>query len=496
MPKHLFSIASNLASQTNKKRFGKNTKTNGKQPIRKRHWFAGAMMILAGSWITHTTTATIANPNQEQGIQPELSVMSLAPNDAKILNTQQPIASLMSSHDAANSQVRSNPLSNSIVVTEPKKETFTELSHNVKKGESLGLIFRKKGYDLSLPYKISNHPIAKRLVNLSVGKQLIFKLDENNALRKIVYPTSALEELLIEINGTQITAAEVHTLDYQVTEHTVSASIDSSLFLSAKKAGLSHNLIMEMVRIFGWDIDFVLDIRDGDSYHVVYTDYRKDGVKLKDGDILAAEFTTQGRSYRAIRFVDENNNVSYYTPDGQSMLGTFLRSPVKFSRISSRFGKRKHPISKKWKAHKGTDYAASRGTPIHATADGKITLAGRKGGYGKTVVIRHAGRFSTLYAHMNGFAKGIRSGSRVKQGDIIGYVGSTGYSTGPHLHYEFRVDGVHRNSLTYKTPKASSISAVSKAKFNQMATTLAARLDLIEKQYALVKAESAGTSAL
>lgn len=453
-------------------------------------------MILAGSWITHTTTATIANPSQPLDHEQVQNLMSIASNDAKILNTPLPVTSLMASHDAANSQVNSAPQSDDLITAEAKKEIFTTVSHKVKNGESLGLIFRNKGYDLSLPYKISNHPVAKNLVSLSVGKELVFRLDDRNTLREIVYPTSALEELLVEIKDTQITSAEVHTLDYQIKEHTVSASIDSSLFLSAKKAGLSHNLIMEMVRIFGWDVDFALDIRAGDSYHVVYTDYQRDGKILKDGDILAAEFTTQGRSYRAIRFVDENNSASYYTPQGKSMLGTFLRSPVKFSRISSRFGKRKHPISKKWKAHKGTDYAAPRGTPVRATADGKVTLAGRKGGYGKTVVIRHAGRFSTLYAHMNGFAKGVRAGSRVKQGELIGYVGSTGYSTGPHLHYEFRVDGVHRNSLTYKTPKASSVSVKSKAQFDQIALTLTARLDLVEKQYALVQAESAGTSAL
>ena len=172
------------------------------------------------------------------------------------------------------------------------------------------------------------------------------------------------------------------------------------------------------------------------------------------------------------------------------MLGTFLRSPVEFSRISSRFGRRKHPISKKWKAHKGVDYAASRGTPIRATADGKVSSAGRKGGYGNTVVLNHAGRFSTLYAHMKGFAKGVRAGSRVKQGQTIGYVGTTGYSTGPHLHYEFRVDGVHRNSLTYKTPKASSVKKALEREFRQLASTRLAELSKLDRNYQLAKLES------
>lgn len=465
----------------------KGTKPNAETRIRKRHWFAGTLIILTGSWITHTTTASIASPTQQQNLS-QISVSSI---DESMLNAPQALIETAKTKDIGIEVLENDIAISSLDSAQPNKpivDNFKRESHKVKKGESLGIIFRKKGYDLGVPYKISQHPVAKRLVSLSVGKELTFAFDDSNTLRQIAYPTSPLEKLVIEFEDKEIVNAVVNELKYETKEYDVSASIESSLFLSAQNAGLSHNLILEMVRIFGWDIDFVLDIRSGDSFHIIYTEHQKDGKKLKDGDILAAEFTTQGRRYRAIRFEDENNNVSYYTPEGESMLGTFLRSPVKFSRISSRFGKRKHPISKKWKAHKGTDYAASRGTPILATADGKVTKAGRNGGYGKTVVIRHAGRFSTLYAHMNGFAKGIRSGSRVKQGDVIGYVGSTGYSTGPHLHYEFRVDGVHRNSLTYKTPKASSISAESKSAFNAMSANLTARLDSIEKEYMLAQA--------
>lgn len=478
------------STDLNKALFNKSGRSNGKPPIRKRHWFAGSVMILVGSWITHTTTATIATPSTAQPLG--LLAAPLDNNDTVIV-TQNLLASNIRLDDTTPNDKLHTETVNTVEVENDAieiVEQFNDVRHKIKKGESLGVIFRNKGYDLSLPYKLSKHPIAKNLVSLSVGKELTFKLDDNDTVRGIVYPTSALEELQVEIKDKEIINAEIKTLDYVITEHTVSAEINSSLFLSAQKAGLSHNLIMEMVRIFGWDVDFVLDIRAGDSYHIVYSRYEKDGKKLSDGNILAAEFTTQGQTYRAIRFVDEHENVSYYTPEGKSMLGTFLRSPVKFSRISSRFGKRKHPISKKWKAHKGTDYAASRGTPIRATADGEITSAGRKGGYGKTVVIRHAGRFSTLYAHMNGFAKGIRSGSRIKQGDIIGYVGTTGYSTGPHLHYEFRVDGVHRNSLTYKTPKASSISEESKVEFNLLAKELSAQLDRIEKDYLIAQAKA------
>ena len=236
---------------------------------------------------------------------------------------------------------------------------------------------------------------------------------------------------------------------------------------------------MDMVRIFGWDIDFVLDIRSGDSFHMIYEDYVMDGKKLTDGALLAAEFTTQGNTYRAIRFENDDGEYSYFAPNGESMLGTFLRSPVEFSRVSSKFGQRKHPILKTWRAHRGVDYAASRGTPIRATADGKVDLAGQKGGYGKTVILSHAGRFTTLYAHMTGFAKGIKRGARVQQGQVIGYIGSSGLATGPHLHYEFRLDGVHRNPLTYKTPKATAVKAEKAPQFNQLVSLWRNQLDTL-----------------
>ncbi|MFT6408692.1 MAG: murein DD-endopeptidase MepM/ murein hydrolase activator NlpD [Arenicella sp.] len=447
--------------------------------MRKRHWVLGTVVILGGSWITHTTTARIATP------EPALSIDALQATN-KI--TDQSDNELRNQLGTQSQQVALVAVE-TLAPAEPK-EAFTSIKHKVSKGESLGVIFRKKSLDLSLPYKISQHEVAKQLVSLSIGKELEFKLDEAQQLREVSYPIGALERLAIEFNDNDIVSASIETLPFTTEQKNVSAEIDSSLYLSALNIGLSNNLIMEMIRIFGWDVDFVLDIRTGDSFHVIYTEHHLNGKKLSDGDILAAEFTTQGQTYRAIRFEDKHGDSSFYTPEGESMLGTFLRSPVEFSRISSRFGKRKHPISKKWKAHKGVDYAASRGTPVRATADGKVVLAGRKGGYGNTVVINHAGRFSTLYAHMNGFAKKVRSGSRVKQGQIIGYVGSTGFSTGPHLHYEFRVDGVHRNSLTYKTPKASSIDDKLRSEFDLLASALSAQLTTVQNNYQLAKASS------
>jgi len=463
--------------------------------IKKRHWFLSSVLIIGGSWITHTTTATISDgtntdildggPSQliETSKDSEgLSILSDGLQTASVSNQDVPSDSL-SPLGIANIDNSVSPIE--LATEESRKETY-----KVTRGDSLGYIFKKRGYDLAIPHFVSKHEVAKKLTSIRVGKELTFLFNENDQMTGIEYPLNPLQRLSIKLDGSEVSNAEIVDISFETQTKTISAEINSSLYLAAQDAGLSINLIMEMVRIFGWDVDFVQDIRRGDSFHVVYEEHIKNGVKIDDGDILAAEFTTQGQTYRAFRFENKDGSPSYFNEQGESMLGTFLRSPVEFSRISSRFGKRKHPISKKWKAHKGVDYAASTGTPIRATADGKVILAGRKGGYGKTVILRHAGRFTTLYAHMNGYAKGIKSGARVKQGQTIGYVGSTGMSTGPHLHYEFRLDGVHRNPLTFKTPKASSISPEKKIAFDEMAETYAIQLDNLKGAYNLAKSKA------
>ena len=444
--------------------------------IKKRHWLLSSMVILVGSWITHTTTATISSSTSSQPERLSNSKSNLGDTELSSISVQSEL-----------SEEQDGILLSTENLEPTARKVHKVIKHSVTKGESLGHIFKKKGFDLAIPHHISKHSIAKKLTSIRIGKEIEFEFDEHDTMTRINYPLSALSKLRVDLNGVQVKDAWVEKVEFDTQVKTVSADINSSLYLAAQDAGLSVTLIMEMVRIFGWDVDFVQDIRVGDSFHIVHEELMENGTKLSDGNILAAEFTTQGRTYRAFRFEDELGTGSYFNEDGESMLGTFLRSPVEFSRISSRFGKRKHPISKKWKAHKGVDYAAARGTPIRATADGKVILAGRKGGYGKTVILRHAGRMTTLYAHMNGYAKGIKSGARVKQGQTIGYVGSTGMSTGPHLHYEFRLDGVHRNPLTFKTPKAAAVSAKNQERFNQLATTFGIKLDALKNSHQIAK---------
>jgi murein DD-endopeptidase MepM/ murein hydrolase activator NlpD len=235
---------------------------------------------------------------------------------------------------------------------------------------------------------------------------------------------------------------------------------------------------MEMAALFGWDVDFALDIRKGDSFRVIYEEKKLDGKVIGVGNIVAAEFTNQGDTFTSLRYTDSKGNTSYYTPKGESMRKAFLRTPVDFARISSNFNmKRRHPVLNRIRAHKGVDYAASIGTPIKAAGDGKIIFRGVKGGYGNVIILQHGNNINTLYAHMSRFKKGLSVGSRIKQGQLIGYVGKSGMVTGPHLHYEFQVNGVHKNPVTVKLPHADPVPKSERASFMSTSQALMAQLE-------------------
>jgi murein DD-endopeptidase MepM/ murein hydrolase activator NlpD len=234
---------------------------------------------------------------------------------------------------------------------------------------------------------------------------------------------------------------------------------------------------LKLANVFAWDIDFVLDIREGDRFTVVYEQIYQDGRYLRDGEVLAAEFVNGGRTYRAVRFMDDAGHTGYYTPDGKPMRKAFLRAPVEFTRVSSVFNPRRlHPILNLIRGHMGTDYAAPIGTPVHAAGEGRVSFRGQRGGYGNAVVLSHSNSVSTLYGHMSRFAKNIRIGSHVQQGEIIGYVGMTGLATGPHLHYEYLIDGVHKNPQTVQLPGADMLGADALILFREASTPLLATL--------------------
>jgi murein DD-endopeptidase MepM/ murein hydrolase activator NlpD len=255
--------------------------------------------------------------------------------------------------------------------------------------------------------------------------------------------------------------------------------IRSSLFATADAVGLPDSITTQMADIFSGDIDFNRDLRRGDRFRIVYEVFLHNGRPLQAGRVLAAEFVNNGKAYQAVWFADENGKGGYYAADGKNMRKTFLRSPLEFSRITSGFKMRLHPILHEWRAHKGIDYGAPSGTRVKATADGTVEFAGQQGGYGNAVILRHTGGVTTLYGHLRGFASGIRRGARVAQGDVIGYVGATGWATGPHLHYEFRVNNQQRNPLSIAMPAAEPVPPDRMEAFRAATTPLAAQLELL-----------------
>ena len=350
----------------------------------------------------------------------------------------------------------------------------------VNSGDSLARIFdRLELSPRSLHEIIHLSEETRRLTRIHPGEKLQVRIDAEQQIQALRYEYDRMHALLVTRDDSDGFAAREVIREPQRSQVTAAAEIDSSLFLAGQRAGLSDNLIMELAGIFGWDIDFALDIRKGDRFSVLYEELYLEGEKIGTGEILAAEFVNQGRTFRAVRYTTAEGRSDYYAPNGRSMRKAFLRTPVSFSRISSRFSLgRKHPILNRIRAHKGVDYAAPYGTPIKATGGGKIVFQGTKGGYGRTVILQHGTRYSTLYAHMSRFARGLKSGSRVQQGQVIGYIGKSGLATGPHLHYEFRIDGVHRNPLTVDLPAAEPIEARYRKDFESTAEQLLAELEL------------------
>jgi murein DD-endopeptidase MepM/ murein hydrolase activator NlpD len=348
----------------------------------------------------------------------------------------------------------------------------------VRRNDTMDRIFRQLKLNLTDLAIIRGIPgVQDSLDQLRVGDTITLVHDEGlvQSLRRRISET----EILSVTRVNEGFKSEVIETPLDVQEVQAEGTIDSSLFVAARAAGVSPELILQMANdIFGWEIDFALDIRPGDKFNLVYEQKYREGKFIGNGRILAADFMNDGTLHRAVYFESADGKVSdYFAPDGRSMRRQFLRAPLEFTRISSNFNpKRRHPILNSIRAHKGVDYAASTGTIIKAAGDGKVAFVGTKGGYGRVVVLEHGGGVSTLYGHMSRFA-GIRSGQRVRQGSTIGFVGSSGAATGPHLHYEYLVNGVHKNPRTVRLPDAAPISDGYRAEFLTQSGQLFAKLD-------------------
>ena len=359
----------------------------------------------------------------------------------------------------------------------------------VASGDNLSSLFARQGLGARVVYDISKTPDYGRLLaDIRPGQTLNFRINSNNELTRLRYVRDRLNHLFFQKTDNGYIAEEI-VFEPQIRTAYVEGKINNSLFIASQRAGLTDRLTMELADIFGWDIDFALDIRAGDRFNVVYEERYllndgKDNEKLGNGNILAATFINKGRSYTAIRYTDSKGSSSYYTPDGKSMKKAFLRTPVDFTRISSRFNpNRQHPIHKTRRPHRGVDYAAPTGTPIKASGDGRIQFSGWQNGYGNVVFIEHPNNIVTVYAHQSRLNKRFKKGARVNQGDIIGYVGSTGWSTGPHLHYEFRVNGTHKDPVKIKLPDARPVPKAEMARFKQHRTSILAQLEQHQKTH-------------
>jgi murein DD-endopeptidase MepM/ murein hydrolase activator NlpD len=385
--------------------------------------------------------------------------------------------SIITSYSEKNKESISKP----IVLALAEKQTLSQTvppsakkitkNHHVKLGDSFFTIFKA----LSIPYQT--------LVNLQRAKNNtdFFRLRpkdtitftyENDVLISIEKTHSVETKLKYTLANQTITQFNIHA-DIETRIVFSQGIVSDSLYYAGLNNGLNNNLIMNLIQIFSWDIDFNQDIRKGDQFRLIYEQKYSDGVFLKNGRILVAQYINKGKSFQAILFSKHNESIGYYSIDGSPLKKSFLRSPITFSRISSRFTLgRYHPILHKMRAHRGVDYAASRGTPIKTVGNGRVYHKIYSKGFGRYVIIKHANGISTLYAHMSSFRRGLKKGQKVKQGDIIGYVGQSGLATGPHLHYEFRINGKHQNPLKVRLPKAIKLNTANLKLFKTQAKPL------------------------
>jgi murein DD-endopeptidase MepM/ murein hydrolase activator NlpD len=354
---------------------------------------------------------------------------------------------------------------------QPAPAARSTAQERVMRGDTVAALFDRLGVRDSRAMEFLKGDATGRAIfrQLIPGRMMQAQTGAEGELHSLLYflaPTTLLE---VTREGPGFTArsravAEPPRLYYRT------ATIRSSLFAATDAAGIPDAIAVQVARVFATDIDFHTELRRGDRLSVVYEMIYDSGELVAPGRIVAAEFVNDGRTYHAVLFTDDQGEENYYSLDGSNRAKAFLRSPVEFSRVSSGFGGRFHPIFKNWRAHTGVDFAAPHGTRIVATADGTVVAAGRRGGYGNAVEIRHGGSITTLYAHLSGFARGIRSGSRVRQGEPIGFVGATGYATGPHLHYEFKVGGMHQDPMRVALPKAEPVPARLRESFMRVAS--------------------------
>lgn len=366
------------------------------------------------------------------------------------------------------------------IVHETDNSTVYWRSERVQRGDTIAELIRRLNIDdITASNYLRNITTLNSLHQLSAGKIIQAETRADGSLIALRYVNNNGNQIVIEKSHDGFTTRTLTThIEKRVLMRT--GQINSTLFAATDSAGLSDSAANQLADIFSGDIDFHRDLRKGDKFSVIYEMNFSNGEPVSTGNILAAEFTNQNRKYRALYFETSKNVGSYFSPDGKSMRKAFLRSPLEFSRVSSGFKMtRFHPLLNKWRAHKGVDYAASPGTKVKVTADGSIDFVGKQGGYGNVVMVNHQGRHSTVYGHLSRFASGLHRGQRVSQGEVIGYVGSTGLASGPHLHYEFKINGQQYDPQRVSLPDAKPINALQKMQFHTATSTISERLTML-----------------
>lgn len=359
----------------------------------------------------------------------------------------------------------------------------------VRSGDTLATLLSRLGvYDDTAAAFIKSDSIAYNVLRLKAGRSVMAQTNKAGQLQQLSTTLvdgigQPIKNIVIARDGERFTAAEtVASMERRIEMH--AGEIKSSLFAATDASRIPDNVAMQIVDMFSTNIDFASDLRRGDRFNVVYETFWQNGEYIRAGRVLAGEFINAGARYQSVWFDDPGSKQSggYYTFDGRSLKKAFLKSPLEFSRISSGFSMRKHPISGRWKRHQGVDFAAPTGTPIRASGDGVIDFIGVQGGYGNFIVIKHWNNYTTAYAHMSRFAKKMRKGTKVNQGEVIGYVGSTGWSTGPHLHYEFRVNNQPRNPMSIDVPNAQPLAGAELQRFRSVARDMSHRFALLNPQ--------------
>ncbi|MDX1589189.1 MAG: peptidoglycan DD-metalloendopeptidase family protein [Oleiphilaceae bacterium] len=428
-------------------------------------------------------TASVQNVSQEQR-QRAARIASAAPSGD---SSSQLIAAFIGPDAGMASQTPQNEPSGPQAAPEPK---LTRKTFEIQSGDTLSRLFSRAGLNDSAMYRVlRGEGKASQLGSLRQGQEIEFVLNEDGELQQLSLQQSRTKKLQARLTEDRYVTREV-SRDPEVVLAYAGGEIESSFALSARRAGLGNRLSSNLANIFGWQVDFGRDLRRGDRFAVLYEEHYLDGEKVGYGRILSAYFRNRGEEYTAVLYTDNEGRSEYFTPEGKSLRKAFIRAPLDYRRVSSRFDpQRRHPILNRVRPHEGTDFAASIGTPVRAAGDGRVRHARRDGGYGRTVRIQHGNGIETVYAHLHNYARGLREGQQVRQGQVIGYVGMSGLASGPHLHYEYRHHGRPKDPMRVALPDADPVRASQMAAFQTQTQPLMAQLATRDESFQVAMAE-------